>query len=278
VPTLLITNLLVIQKADSSASLIVLLGPINFQAMKESSKPGRNRSASPELHDALSTEGDAKAEPEDEAAPALEPSTTSIQVENHAASRSSKRVRRNRGQDFGEDSSDGDYGPGSNAPKNRRTHKKPRRNRYVSLTGPAVLTRSALPVEQGEDTIRMTPPPNPTLVTTHGWTSEQLSNTTFFIAVSSNDFGSCPVYLRSCQTLEEFFKNGLDAWGLEDKAKAIIAVTVKFDWLPEKRPTIVTPKIPDSYQHVLRTIETADCWLPGGSNECTIQVTFNMAA
>jgi hypothetical protein len=113
---------------------------------------------------------------------------------------------------------------------------------------------------------------------TAGLSNQKLSKTRLHISLSTNNYGSVPVYLKSCRTMESFFDTCFDAWDLHDKATQIGAITATLSWLPKNDQTmVVMRKIPDSYQYLLDAIDKAPCWEEGGeSATCDVRVKVIM--
>lgn len=112
---------------------------------------------------------------------------------------------------------------------------------------------------------------------TAGLSNQKLSQTRLHISLSTNNYGSVPVYLKSCRTMESFFDTCFDCWDLHDKASQIGAITATLSWLPKNDQTmVVMRKIPDSYQYLLDAIDKAPCWEEGGDATCDVRVKVIM--
>jgi len=65
------------------------------------------------------------------------------------------------------------------------------------------------------------------------------SHMALHISLSTNDYDTMPIYLRSCSTIKSFFASALSVWGQEGQEDKVAAVVVKFDWLKQDGPMVV---------------------------------------
>ncbi|KAI9703314.1 MAG: hypothetical protein M1836_007880 [Candelina mexicana] len=85
-------------------------------------------------------------------------------------------------------------------------------------------------------------------------------NTTLHITLSTNDYGAVPVSLSDCMFMNAFIATALSAWGLQDNAAGVAAVSVSFEWLANGLPMFVTKAVENSFFKMLETIDEAPCW------------------
>jgi len=84
------------------------------------------------------------------------------------------------------------------------------------------------------------------------------------------------VQLKSCPTIDTFYKVALNAWELGDQEPQVAVMSVTFKWLPEEEPMVITRKVPSSFESMLDVISEAPCWRSAEKKKCDVRVKVIM--
>lgn len=99
------------------------------------------------------------------------------------------------------------------------------------------------------------------------------ANTWLYVLLSTNDYGTFPLRLRSCLD-SVYFDTILNAWGLDSAKDDVAAVTVKFEWL-DQAAFVLREDVNDSWLKVIEVINEALVW-EKDKGRCDVKVKIIM--
>jgi hypothetical protein len=114
-----------------------------------------------------------------------------------------------------------------------------------------------------------------TLSPTSGFaTIAKIQNNTTLYVFTNGDFDSAPsaIYLKSCRDVDMLFSVMALAAGVEERD--IRQITVRFDWLPDSKPSTIRMirGLADSYEKLMEEIRGAPAWKKGGEGRASVFV------
>lgn len=111
-------------------------------------------------------------------------------------------------------------------------------------------------------------------IKTEPYSLEQIQNNTTLYVFTNSDFDSAPgtIYLKSCKDMDSF--SSIMPVVASVKEDEIRHITVRFDWLPESKPSTIRMirGLQDSYEKMVEEIREAPGWREGGDGRASVFV------